>query len=259
MKALRTACALTAAMACAAPAAADVTFKRKMDGKMMTGTISGTSVQYIKGTKMRDDQTMAGAEMSSIIDVATQQMIALDHKRRQAEVYDMAKIGAEVASKLPAEGVQAKLTPTGETRQIAGLACAVHTMDVSAPMDMGGEKIDIRITGPVCVAKNGPGQADVAAFYKAVAEKGLFFGDVRAARAQPGQARGMTALYSEMAALGVPLAQDMTIKFEGGGPMAGMMSKMGGTTMSFEVLSVSTDAIPDSTFEVPAGYKIIKR
>jgi hypothetical protein len=259
MSPVRTVCALAAALACAAPAAADVTFKRKMDGKMMTGTMSGTSVQYVKGTKMRDDQTMAGAEMSSIIDVATQQMIALDHKRRQAEVYDMAKVGAEVAAKIPSADVQAKLTPTGETRQVAGMACTVHTMDVSAPMDMGGEKLNIRITGPVCVAKNGPGQADLAAFYKAVAEKGLFFGDVRAARAQPGQARGMTALYSEMAALGVPLAQEMTIAFEGGGPMAGMMSKMGGTSMSFEVLSVSTDPIPDATFEIPADYKVVKR
>jgi hypothetical protein len=111
----------------------------------------------------------------------------------------------------------------------------------------------------VCLAKNGPGQADVTAFYKAAADKGLFFGDPRAAKAQPGQAKGMTALYREMAALGVPLAHEMTIKFDGSGPMASMMGKMGGSTMSNEVLSVSTDPIPDSTFEIPAGYKVIKR
>jgi hypothetical protein len=259
MRPVRIACALVTALACAVPASADVTFKRKMDGKMMTGTMSGTSVQFIKGSKMRDDMTMAGNEMSSIIDVATQQMIALNHKNREAEIYDMAKIGAEVAAKMPTGEVQASLTPTAETRQVAGTTCTVHTMDVAAPMDLGGEKLSVRITGPVCIAKNGPGQADVAAFYKAVAEKGLFFGDVRTARAQPGQARGMTALYSEMAALGVPLAQDMTIRFEGGGAMAGMMSKMGGTSMRTEVLSVSTDPIPDSTFEIPDGYKVVMR
>ena len=259
MNRVRTACALAAALACAAPAAADVTFKRKLDGKMMTGSLAGTSVQSIKGSKMRDDMTMSGTEMSTIMDIATQQMISLNHKSREAEIYDMTKIGAEVAAKLPASDVQAKLTPTAETRQVAGLSCTVHTMDVAAPMEMGGEKINMRITGPVCLAKNGPGQADVAALYKAIADKGLFFGDVRAARAQPAQARGMTALYKEMAGLGVPLAQEMKISLDGSGPMASMMSKMGGTTMSLEVVSVSTDPIPDSTFQVPEGYKIIKR
>ena len=259
MRPVRTVVALTTALACAAPAAADVTFKRKMEGRMMAGSMAGTSVQSIKGTKMRDDMTMAGTEMSSIIDVATQQMITLNHKTREAEVYDMASLGAELAAKVPLDDVQAKLTPTAETRQVAGISCTVHNMDVTAPMDMGGEKMSVRMTGPVCVAKNGPGQAEVAAFYKAVADKGLFFGDVRTAQAQPGQARGMTAMYREMAALGVPLAQEMTIKFEGSGPMAGMMSKMGGTAMTTEVLSVSTDPIPDSTFQVPDGYQVVKR
>jgi hypothetical protein len=41
--------------------------------------------------------------------------------------------------------------------------------------------------------------------------------------------------------------------------MAGMMSKMGGSTMTSEVVDVSADSIPDSTFEVPADYKLIKR
>jgi hypothetical protein len=259
MNRVRTACVLAAALACAAPAAADVRFKRKMDGKMMTGTMAGTSVQSIKGMKMRDDTTMSGMEMTTIIDVATQQMIALNHRSREAEIYDMTKVGAEVAAKIPGADVQAKLTPTAETRQVAGLSCTVHTMDVAAPMEMGGEKIDMRITGPVCLAKNGPGQSDLAALYKGIAEKGLFFGDVRQAKAQPAQARGMTALYNEMARLGVPLSQEMTVKLGGSGPMATMMSKMGGTTMTFEVVSVSTDPIPDSTFQIPEGYKVIKR
>ena len=258
MKLPRTLLAISTALACAAPATADVTFTRKMDGRIMTGSMAGTSVQYIKGTRMRDDQSMAGAEMSSIIDVNAQQMILLNHKRRQAEIYDMSKIAAEF-SKIPVSEIEAKVTPTGETRQVADIACAVHAMDVSVPMNMGGQDITFRMTGPVCIAKNGPGQADVAAFYNAVADKGLFFGDARAAKAQAGQARGMTALYNEIASLGVPMAQEMTIKMEGEGPMAAMMAKMGGTTMTTEVVSVSTDPIPDSMFEIPEGYKVVKR
>jgi hypothetical protein len=69
----------------------------------------------------------------------------------------------------------------------------------------------------------------------------------------------MAAMYRKVAGLGVLLAQEMNIKFEGSGPMAGMMSKMGGSTMTSEVVDVSADSIPDSTFEVPADYKLIKR
>lgn len=258
MRLLQMGCAVVTALALAAPAAADVTFKRKLDGKMMTGAMSGTSVQYIKGMKMRDDQTMMGNEMSTIIDVATGQMIALDHKRRQAEVFDMTKLGAEM-SKLPISDVQASLDATAETRTIAGHACTVYTMKVAVPMDMGGQKMTVGMSGPMCLAKGGPGAAEVAAFFKAVAEKGLFFGDLRQAQSQPAQARAMTALYEEMAGLGVPLAQEMHFKFEGEGPMAAMMAKMGSNSMSTEVVAVSTDPIPDSTFEIPEGYKLVNR
>ena len=41
--------------------------------------------------------------------------------------------------------------------------------------------------------------------------------------------------------------------------MAAMMSKMGGNTITSEVTSVSTEAIPDAIFEGPAGYKVNKR
>jgi hypothetical protein len=51
----------------------------------------------------------------------------------------------------------------------------------------------------------------------------------------------------------------VNISFEGGGPMAAIMSKMGGNSITSEVTSVSTDAVADSLFEVPAGYKVNKR
>lgn len=254
----RVACVCMAAAAIAAPAAADVTFRRKNDIKVVGTVMSGTSVQFIKGTKMREDQTIGGMQMSTIMDAATRQMISLNHQKREAEVYDLAKLGAELA-KISEADVQASVTPTGQTRQVAGIACTVHDMQVSVPMERGGEQLEIRMSGPACLAKQAPGGADVAAFYKAAAENGLFFGDPRAARAQPGQARGMTAMYQKIASLGVLLAHEMHITFAGSGPMAGMMSKMGGSTMNTEVVSISAESIPDSAFDVPADYKVIKR
>jgi len=253
---VRFGCAFLLAAALATPAAADVTLRQKTSAKMAMGGGSGEGVVQIKGTRMRTDDGATGS--TTIVDLGSQQMIVLNTKRRQAEVYDMTKLGADLA-KLPISDVQTKVTPTAETRQIAGASCTVHTMDVMVPAEMGGEKIQFLISGPVCLSKNAPGQAEFAAFYKAASEKGMIFGDPRAARAQPGPGRGMSALYREFAGLGVPLAQEMNIKFSGTGPMAGMMSKMGSSTVTTEVLSISTDPIPDSAFEIPAGFSVNKR
>jgi hypothetical protein len=245
-------------LALAAPAGADVTFKQKVSGKGIAGVAGGDSTQYIKGVRMRTDQTVGGNDTSTIIDAGAQQMVVLDHKRREATVYDMTKIAADIA-KMPISDVKASVTPTTQTRQIAGTTCTIHDMHVAAPTQMGPETLTIVLAGPICLVKNGPGQTDFTAFYKAAAEKGLFLGDPRAAKAQAGQARSMTAMYQQMAALGVPMSQEINFKFEGSGAMAGMMAKIGANSMTTEVVSVSTDPIADSTFDIPAGYRVVKR
>jgi hypothetical protein len=61
-----------------------------------------------------------------------------------------------------------------------------------------------------------------------------------------------------MAELGVPLSMDVTMKMSGEGPMAAIMGKMGNNTFTNEAISLSTEAIADAMFEIPAGYKVKK-
>ena len=71
-------------------------------------------------------------------------------------------------------------------------------------------------------------------------------------------AKAMAELQRKMAELGMPLASETTIGMAGGeGPMAEMMKKMS-STITTEVVSISTEPIADSMFEVPAGYAIKK-
>jgi hypothetical protein len=242
----------------ASPAAADVTVRLKNSGKgAMGAAMGGESTQQIKGAKMRTDQTIGSDPTSSIVDAGEQKMIVLNHKKREAEAHDMAKLSQEMAA---ATGeIKTSLTPTSRTRQIAGATCTDHDVRMEIPMQMGQDVMTMVMSGVVCLAQGAPGAADYAAFYEAAAENGLFFGDPRAAKAQPGQAKGMTALYRDMASRGVPYATELQMKVEGTGMMASMMNKMGGMTMTSEVLSISTDAIPDAQFEVPAGYKVRNR
>ncbi|MGH9329423.1 MAG: hypothetical protein ACRD09_03180, partial [Vicinamibacterales bacterium] len=77
----------------AAPAFADVTVNQKTSGKGAIGAAaSGDGVQYLKGSKMRIDQKRGDDEISTIIDADAQRMLSLNHRKKEAEIYDMTKI-----------------------------------------------------------------------------------------------------------------------------------------------------------------------
>jgi hypothetical protein len=244
-------------LAIASPARADVTIKSKGGGSGMVGAMSGDMTQYIKGLKVRTDQTTGkGRETTTIIDMAARQMVVLNHDSKEADVFDMASLSSTL-EKAGVTDVSVSLTPTTQTRQIAGQSCTVHDLKISVPMQMGNTKMTMVMSGPQCIAKNAPGQADYLAFYKAASENGGFF-DPQQAKTRPAAAKAMTDMYRKMAELGVPYATEFTMGFEGQGPMADMMKKMA-NTITTEVTSVSTSPIAASLFDVPTGYKINKR
>jgi uncharacterized protein YggU (UPF0235/DUF167 family) len=244
-------------LAIAIPAHADVTIKSKGGGSGMVGAMSGDMTQYIKGLKVRIDQTTGkGRATTTIIDLAAKQMMVLDHESKQVDVFDMAGLAATM-EKAGVTDMSVSLTPTTETRQIAGQSCTVHDLKISVPMQMGNMKMAMVMSGPQCLAKNAPGQADYLAFYKAASESGGFL-DAQQAKTRPAAAKAMTDMYRKMAELGVPYATEVTMAFEGQGPMADMMKKMA-NTITTEVTSVSTSPIAASTFDLPTGYKVNKR
>ena len=124
-------------------------------------------------------------------------------------------------------------------------------------MPVGKTTMAMVLSGPQCLVKNGPGQADFLAFYRAASEGGGFL-DANQAKGQPAMAKAMTDMYRKMSELGVPFATEMKMGIEGEGPMAEAMKKMG-STITTEVTSISTAPIPADAFEMPAGYKVKKR
>ena len=101
----------------------------------------------------------------------------------------------------------------------------------------------IAMEGSMCLVKNAPGQADFARLSRAMAE--------RAVGADP-----QSAIQREIAELGVPYATELTFSLGANVPGA-EMHQIG--THTTEVSSVSTAPIPDSLFEIPAGYAVTKR
>jgi hypothetical protein len=240
--------------ALASPASADVTVKSKGSGKGMVGGAVGDMTQYLKGGKMRMDQTTgAGRATTTIIDAVGRRMVILDHEKKQAKIVDMAAMG-EALTKVSAGDLSVAINPTTQTRTVVGMSCTVYDVKVTVPMQGAG--ITMVMSGPQCLSKNAPGMADFIAFYKAASQGGMFF-DPAQAKAQPALAKAMADMQRQMSELGIPLATETTVGMDGSGPMAEMMKKMS-STITTEVVSIATDAIPDSTFEVPAGYAVKK-
>jgi Domain of unknown function (DUF4412) len=236
------------------PAAADVTIKASSSGKAMGYDADGITTTYIKGGLMRSDVEVRGKSLSTILDVDKKQMIIINHQKKLAEVFDLGQTAPSM--KELDSGTHVEMKATGKSRSVVGLNCDEYAMKVSvATQPVEGETVNVVVSGPVCLSGSAPGVADYRAFYTAVAEKGLFFGDPRSAKAQPGQAHGMTELYHKMASAGIGLATDLAISFEGSGMMASIMERMGKLAFGSEVRSISTDSLPASTFEIPAGYK----
>jgi hypothetical protein len=248
------------ALGLALPAHGDVTLKQTTGGKGMGISGKANGVTYIKGHKMRSDVAMGDKTQTMIFDVDAQKLYMFDSKKKEADVWDMSTFGAELSKAVDVSGTKASLKSNGQTKQITGHSAAGYDMEISMQSAMAGSKdmaMTVTLSGPVWIVKNAPGSADYARFYKAAVEKGWIFSDPRGAKAQPGQAKAMAEMYRQMADIGgIPYSTDVQIKMSGSGPMAGLLSKIGGVTMTTTVDSVDVGPLSDDLFAPPAGYKL---
>ena len=119
---------------------------------------------------------------------------------------------------------------------------------------------DVRIlmNGVSCVANDGPGAAEYATFQKAASAQALDW--VLKGGAPGAQPQGMDkVLAAAGSAPGIPYLTEITMSFEGTGPMVDMMKQMGAMKMTQKTTKVSTDLLTDDIFTVPADYKIEKK
>ncbi len=248
-----------APVALVAPAYADITIKSTVTGKGMGMGGTMPQVTYIKGNKMRSDTVSGDTTRSVIFDLDTQKMISFDSKKKEADVFDMQKMAADISQNVQTSEMKASVKPNGKTKTVSGQNAAGYDMEVIVPAMMGGKsgmKMTVTLSGPIWIVK-APGASEYLNFYKNAVEKGWFFTDPRAAKAQPGQAKAMAEMYRQLAETGgIAYEQEMNIKMGGDGPMAAMMAKMGNISMTTTVTSVETGTVAADLFAPPAGYKL---
>lgn len=243
-----------------APAAADVTIKQTTSGKGMgmSGKMAGTT--YIKGLKMRTDTVTGDTTRTMLFDIDAQKLYMFDSKKKEADVWDMATFAGEMSQTINTSEVKTSLKANGQTKTLLGKTANGYDMMIAVPAAVGGKqemKMDVTLQGPMWIVKDAPGTAEYLAFYKAAAEKGWIFSDPRAAKANYGQARSLTEMYRQLAEIGgVAYETTFEIKMSGEGPVAAIMSKMGGMSSSTTIESVEEGPVADTMFAVPSGYKL---
>lgn len=259
--------AILLSLTVAATADADVTLKMTTGGKGMGMNATSSGTTYIKGNKMRTDLQMGNRTQTTIFDLDAQKMYIFESGRKEADVWDMAEFSKQVGSAVDVSQLKASITPNNQTKQFGSLTAQGYDMEISMPSAMGGNKdmaMTITLSGPVWIVKDAPGAEEYTAFYKAAADKGWIFGDPRAAKGQPGQARAMSEMYRQFAEIGgiayeSELQMKMGLEGGGGGPMAGMLARMGNMSMQTKVEDVQTGPLSDDLFAPPAGYKLNNR
>lgn len=239
-----------------APAAADVTVNATTTGKGLGQAASGQSVTYVKGNKMRTETVMGDNTIVSIIDLDAQRMYTVNVKKREADAYDLAKMRADIDKAIGSAEATVSFKPNGQKKTVMGVSCDGYDLLISMPAGQQGMEMTMTMSGPAWVAKGMAGFADYAAFYQAAVDKGMFFQNPQQAKAQPAQTRGLAEMYRAIAATGMPLEQEINIKMDGSGPLAGMMAKIGNMSIGNQVTAVSTGALSDDLFAVPAGFKV---
>jgi hypothetical protein len=247
----------------AVPMLGDVTIRQTTSGKGLGAMASGTTTTYIKGMKMRSDTEMRGRVQTTIFDVENQKMYIFDSKKKSADVWDMQAFSQELAKSVQTGEMTASIKPNGEKKEVGGMTATGYDLETSVPATMGGEggmAMTVTLRGPMWIVKGAPGTADYIAFYKGAAERGWIFSDPRAAQGSPGQAKAMAEMYRLLASTGgVPYQTEMTIGVTGEGPMASVMARMGGMSMTSTVQSVDTAALDDALFSPPGGYKLVQK
>jgi hypothetical protein len=252
--------AIVLTFGCARAGFADVTL-------MMTTVAEGTGATtrtpgtiYIKGNRMRSDVQAGGMTRTTILDLDAQKMYVFDSSRREADVWSIPTLAAELAKSAVVGGVAASVTPNGQTRMLGGHAAEGYAVDITASAPLGGSR-DVQVTatlaGPAWIVRTAAGAAEYSRFYGMAVERGAIFSDPRSAKAQPGAALALAEMYRRIAAIGgIPYSTEMHLRLKAAGEKAAILSALGTLSTTTVVDAVRTDALADDLFAPPAGYVV---
>jgi hypothetical protein len=236
---------------------------------MMGGKAAPTITMRIKGQKARVETAVMGQATVMLTDLATRQMIMLNAADKTARVVDAASPIIPAGTAMPDMNVS--FEPTGQKRTIENLSCDEYsigmTMNMASmaaanpqmPPEVAQMLQDMKMvmSGSAWIARQGPGVAEFTAFQKASAAANMTAAISGAMGG--GSNNGLDKVMAASAsAQGMPYLTEMTMNVEGTGQIVDMLKQMGAMKITNKVTSISTEALADDLFKVPAGYTIVR-
>ena len=241
----------------ATPAIADVTVTSQVAGKAG----ESQSITYIKGLKMRSDSSMLGTPTTTITDIEAQKFISINHKKKEVTIYDMAQFRQELDKSMKAGEAKSSLKPNGQKKDIAGTRLhRLRHLDNDADGDGPGRHGDD--DGDERSGVHRQGRSRIGRLCQVPQRRrGKGLHHVRPARGQgqpfadqghdePVQGDGRDWRHS---LLHGNERQDRRRRAHGRDDEQGDGR---GAAFTQTVTAVSTDAVPDDKFALPADYKV---
>ena len=270
------------AVVCVAAVSADVTITTgiTIEGAMAAaagGAPTPKVVTRIKGDKARTDIEVSGMNTTTIVDLTTKQMMLLRHDDKTAQLIEPGSATVPTPKgPMPMPKIDTTVKPTGQKRDINGVSCAEYSIMMIMDMSSMGGRADMppeaaamfkgltmKMSGSAWVARDAPGAPEYATYQAAAAKMAL--GAIAGGAGAAGRGgmgtmpQGMEKLIAGFAeAPGIPYLTELTMSMEGNAKIAAMMAQMGQMKIISKVTDVSTAAVDDSLFVVPADYKTIK-
>jgi hypothetical protein len=248
-----------------------VTHSMKMEGAAAAAIGAGQMPRIttrIKGQKSRNEFEAGGQTVTSIGDLVAGQVIMLNAQARTAVVTTPASVGAG-GPPVAVPELEMSFKPTGKRQVIDGQACEEYSMVMNMAMaDFAGQGqlppeaaemmkgVRLGMNGSTWIAREVPGAGEFAAYFKAARDSKV----LAAVIGMPGKAGGMERMMEAVAsAPGVPYLTELTVVFEGTGPIVDAMKQMGPMKIIQKLESITTDPLADDLFKVPEGYTIEKK
>jgi hypothetical protein len=256
-----------------AAVSADVTITQTMTLEGAAAAAAGNVqmprvVTRIKGMKSRTDVEVMGQTFTAITDVTAGQVVVLQHATKTALILTPASVGTG-GSPVASPDITITANPTGQSRTFDGMSCEEQSVMLSfslgglnsahLPPEAAAMMKDARVAanGSMWFAPSAPGVADFMAFQKAATASKLMSA---LTALLPGPSGGMDKLWAAFQSLpGLPCLSEMSMTFEGSGPLVEIAKTQGPVKVIQRTATVSTDPVADDIFNVPADYRIEKK
>ncbi len=244
------------------PATADVAITQKVSGRLLgVGAASATSTTYIKNGRMRTETVTNESTEVTVVDLEAGKTFTFDLVNKEAEVYGLSAAAADMTDAADISRLKVALTPNKKTKTVLGRKTEGYDVTLSMPVTIEERQATVSVIGSVWIAKAAPGSADWARFFaRAAARAGLGDVDPLDPQLAPWQSASMAELYRKMADTGgIPYEMLLTFTMDGGGPLASVISTLGGGSTTTTVTGVTVGPLADELFAPPAGYRLKPR